>query len=384
MTDKILFVDDEPAVLDGYRRSLYKEFSIDTAYCGSDALDMIANSGPYAVVVSDMRMPGMDGVRLLSQVRTISPDSVRVILSGYADFHSAMNAVNDGAVFRFLTKPCESLVLKLALSACIEQHRLITAEKELLEKTLIGCVEALVEVLSLTNPAAFSRALRIRRYVQSMIAELNLFPSWKFEMAALLSQLGCVTISPKIIELARRGEPLSSTQQKALERHPAIASDLLRKIPRLEEIAWMVSQQNTRFDSSGADTASDLVIGAEVLRVATEFDDMKAKGVGDTEARERLRASSTLSPRALQSLKCIRPGSEGIVLRTIPVPALAVGMVLQEDVATDSGVLIAVRGQELTYSLIVCLNNFHRQGEIPQELLVLCPSDQKVAAEVSM
>ena len=86
------------------------------------------------------------------------------------------------------------------------------------------------------------------------------------------------------------------------------------------------------------------MLGAEVLRVAAEFDDMKAKGMGDTEARERLRAVSTLSPKALQSLKFVRPGSEGTVLRTIPVPALAVGMVLQDDVATDSGVLIAVRG----------------------------------------
>ena len=160
--------------------------------------------------------------------------------------------------------------------------------------------------------------------------------------------------------------------------------DLLRKIPRLEEIAWMVSQQNTRFDSSGADTASDLVIGAEVLRVATEFDDMKAKGVGHRSHANgsELRQHSARGPCRVSSAS--GPGSEGMVPWTIPVPALAVGMVLQEDVATDSGVLIAVRGQELTYSLIVCLNNFHRQGEIPQELLVLCPSDQKVAAEVSM
>ena len=121
MADKILFVDDEPAVLDGYRRSLYKEFRIETATCGSDALDLVANSGPYAVVVSDMRMPGMDGVRFLSQVRSVSPDSVRVILTGYADFQSAMNAVNEGAVFRFLTKPCEFLALKSALTGCLER-----------------------------------------------------------------------------------------------------------------------------------------------------------------------------------------------------------------------------------------------------------------------
>jgi response regulator RpfG family c-di-GMP phosphodiesterase len=379
MSDKILFVDDEPAVLDGYRRTLYREFQVETASSGEDALKLIASDGPFAVIVSDMRMPGMDGVRLLSQVRQASPDTVRVVLTGYADFQSAMDAVNDGAVFRFLTKPCETLTLKKALTGCLEQYRLVVSEKELLEKTLIGCVEALVDVLSLTNPAAFSRALRLRRYVQSLIVELKLNPPWKFEMAALLSQLGCVTIPPKIIEMARRGELLSSAQQKAFERHPTVASDLLKKIPRLEDIAWMVSHQNDKLGASVATVSGDLVLGAEALRVAIEFDDMKAKGMGDTDARERLKESSSLSPRALQSLRCVRPGADGVELRTVAVMALAVGMVLQEDVATSSGVLIAVRGQELSYSLIVCLNNFHRQGEIPDDLLVMCPTENAVA-----
>lgn len=379
MSDKILFVDDEPAVLDGYRRTLYRDFQIETASSGDDALQLIANEGPFAVIVSDMRMPGMDGVRLLSQVRKASPDTVRVVLSGYADFQSAMDAVNDGAVFRFLTKPCETLTLKRALTGCLEQYHLVVAEKDLLEKTLIGCVEALVDVLSLTNPAAFSRALRLRRYVQILLAELQLTPPWKYEMAALLSQLGCVTIPPKIIEMARRGELLSSAQQKAYEQHPAVASDLLKKIPRLHDIAWMVSQQNTKINPSTEEISRDLLLGAEILRVAIEFDDMKARGLGDTEARERLKDISSLSPRALQSLKCVRPGADGFDLRTVSVKALAVGMVLQEDVATTSGVLIAVRGQELSYSLIVCLNNFHRQEEIPDDLLVMCPVENAVA-----
>ena len=94
--------------------------------------------------------------------------------------------------------------------------------------------------------------------MQGLIVELNLGPSWKLEMAALLSQLGCVTISPKIIEMARRGDPLSSSQQKAIDRHPVIGSDLLKKIPRLEEIAWMVSQQHTRPDSSVAEFPAEL------------------------------------------------------------------------------------------------------------------------------
>ncbi|PYX95051.1 MAG: hypothetical protein DMG71_10630, partial [Acidobacteria bacterium] len=132
MSEKILFVDDEPAVLEGYKRLLHKEFSIDTAVGGVEGLTAIAQRGPFAVVISDLRMPGMDGVQFLSKVRTASPDTVRMALTGYADIDSAINAVNEGSIFRFLTKPCPKETLAKAVTAGLMQYRLITAEKELL------------------------------------------------------------------------------------------------------------------------------------------------------------------------------------------------------------------------------------------------------------
>ena len=157
MSEKILFVDDEPGVLEGFRRLLHKEFLLDTAGSGREGLAAIASAGddPYAVIVSDMRMPGMDGVQFLSRVRITSGDSVRIALTGYADIQAASNAVNEGAIFRFLTKPCEKEVLAKALTAALIQHRLVIAEKGLLEKTLRGSVKVLTDVLSLVNPAGF-------------------------------------------------------------------------------------------------------------------------------------------------------------------------------------------------------------------------------------
>jgi len=119
MNERILFVDDEGAVLEGYERILHKDFEPDLASSGEQALVMMSGSSPYAVVVSDMRMPGMDGVQFLSRVREISPQTVRVMLTGNADIQTAMTAVNEGHIFRFLTKPCDPPVLKKALTACI-------------------------------------------------------------------------------------------------------------------------------------------------------------------------------------------------------------------------------------------------------------------------
>jgi FixJ family two-component response regulator len=134
VADKILFVDDEAAVLDGYRRILKEHFEVSTALSGDEGLAALQATGPYAVVISDMRMPGMNGSEFLAQVRSKSPESVRMLLTGHADLDAAIDAVNRGKIFRFLTKPCEKPNLIEAIRGGLEEHRLIAAEKEVLRK----------------------------------------------------------------------------------------------------------------------------------------------------------------------------------------------------------------------------------------------------------
>ena len=169
---RILFVDDEPLLLEGLRRSLHREFDADLAASGPEGLEKIKKSGPFPVIVSDMRMPGMDGAEFLSQVRTIAPDSIRVMLTGYADMEAAMRAVNEGRIFRFLNKPVTPDDLALALRACLTQFELARREKELLENTLAGAVRVLTEVLNLANPAAFNKGTRIQQFVSHIAAKL--------------------------------------------------------------------------------------------------------------------------------------------------------------------------------------------------------------------
>ena len=93
----------------------------------------MADKGPYAVVVSDMRMPGMDGVEFLAWARAQHPDTVRIMLTGNADQGTAMAAVNKGAIFRFLTKPCDPELFGQTLDQAVRQHQLLTAEQSLLD-----------------------------------------------------------------------------------------------------------------------------------------------------------------------------------------------------------------------------------------------------------
>ncbi|HTD74856.1 MAG TPA: response regulator [Steroidobacteraceae bacterium] len=131
MNQRVLFVDDEPNVLYAIQRTLRKQVELKTASSGADALRIMREAGPFALVVSDMRMPAMNGSQFLARVRELEPDTVRIILSGEADLEDTIAAVNEGRIYRFLTKPCPSDRLLAAIEDGLNQHRLLTAEKAL-------------------------------------------------------------------------------------------------------------------------------------------------------------------------------------------------------------------------------------------------------------
>jgi DNA-binding NtrC family response regulator len=123
MQNRVLFVDDDLNILDGYKRQLRKQFDIETAEGGEKGLDAVKNKGPFAVIVSDLRMPGMDGNQFLAHVKEVAPDSTRILLTGYADLKSAIEAINNGSIFRLLTKPCDRADLIQTLENGIDQYK---------------------------------------------------------------------------------------------------------------------------------------------------------------------------------------------------------------------------------------------------------------------
>lgn len=387
MSERILFVDDEPGVLDGYRRLLHKEFSLDTAIGGVEGLAAIAEHGPYAVVISDIRMPGMDGVQFLAKVRVQSPDTVRIALTGHADIEAAINSVNEGAIFRFLTKPCPKETLAKAVTTGLMQHRLITAEKDLLEKTLSGSIEVLIEVLSLVNPAAFSRAMRIRRYVQHITDKRKIEAPWRFAVAAMLSQLGCVTLHPETIEAVYAGQKLPPEEQARFDAHPSIARDLLSNIPRLEPVAWMIAHQQSPLSTlrSVKEGESPELIshGAQMLRTALAYDRLLNQGRSHEDALAELRSQpGEFDASVIDDLTDLEPETERTDMRDCPISELQCGMILREEVRTRNGLLVVARGQEVTYPLLMRLRNFWQRKAIANSVVVLTPHAEHKAVAV--
>jgi FixJ family two-component response regulator len=379
MADKILFVDDEAPVLDGYKRMLHREFEVDIAVGGEQALTAIRSLGPYAVVISDMRMPVMNGAQLLSRVKETAPETIRMLLTGQTDLNAAMEAVNEGNIFRFLTKPCEKEVLTKAITTGLVQYRLVLAEKELLENTLMGSIKVLTDVLSAASPEAFGKSMRITRIVHHLLGKFPLPSPWRFEAAAMLSQLGCVALDPEVIQAAYLGESLSAENQAHFAAHPQVAKDLLAKIPRLEPIAWMISQQLTKeaahsVPDTPASWAADVLFGAKMLKLAVAFDNFRMNGLSDAQAIAKLHdRRNEFGPELVDALAGIKPETAKAELRKVAASKLMVGMILQQEIKTRTGMLIVAKGQEVTHALQLKLENFANAGTIDKEISVFIP-----------
>jgi len=375
MAEKILLVDDDSNILDGYRRVLSREFQLETALGGEQALKRVAENPPYAVVVSDMRMPGMDGIQLLSRIKAESPNTVRVMLTGHADIHTAVDAINEGSIFRFLNKPCSKEMLAKTLTAALVQYRLMTAENQLLEQTLSGCIQVLTEVLSLVNPAAFSRAERARRYIHQVVTAMKLGNPWQYEVAAMMSQLGCVTLAPETIEAVYSGEKLSANEQAQYDAHPSVAYGLLSKIPRLEPIAWMIEHQNRPVRDVDESERMDMHLGAGILRLTLAYEELIHKGTSRTEAVHALtRQNKGFSQEFFDALVALDPNAEEGVIQKCRIGLLSPGMIIQDEVRTIEGGLVVSKGQEATPPLILRLKNLHARRLIGAEVSVSSPT----------
>jgi response regulator RpfG family c-di-GMP phosphodiesterase len=369
---RILCVDDEPRVLEGMTPHLRRRFDVSTAPNGDEGLEVVRTRGPFAVVMSDMRMPGMNGAQLLAAVRSHAPDTVRLLLTGQSDLESAVAAVNEGQIFRFLTKPCPMDRLLEALTAAVEQHRLICAERVLLAETLQGSIRTLIDILSLDNPLAFGRAGRVRQHVSALAAKLQVKERWPIETAAMLAPIGSVTLPPETVEKVYHGHALTEAEEALVSKVPAVTERFLANIPRLEPVREILKRERDRFDGPPPGPP----LGARLIRMVSDYDLLETQGESPGSALAQLRARTGLyDPALLDTFGELlgaseegRPASQAVTLGR-----LRPGMVFAEDVRSRDGALLIARGHEVTESLIERMRNFSRNVGVREPLKVADP-----------
>ncbi|TWT89471.1 response regulator [Stieleria varia] len=370
MTDKVLLVDDDPNVLQGFKRHLRKRYDITLAVGGHAALEAIAHEGPFAVVVSDMQMPEMSGVEFLSKVLEINPHTIRVMLTGNADQKTAVDAVNDGKIFRFLNKPCEPDALAQALDAGIQQYRLVTAEAELLNKTLAGSVRMLTEVLSLTMPDAFGLTQEARNLTREVAIRIGVGPLWQIEIAAMLMRVGCVSMPQETLTQYLSGRPLAASDQAFVDEMPKRGQSLIAAIPRLQGVADLILAQN------GA-PADPTPIAARILRAVGDYQRFRSID-SPRVALQKLNNAEIYDPSVVEILASVI--SENQVDVEVAIDDLRDGMILSANVLDRSGRLLLASGIEVHQAMIHKLQMLQRSGMgVEEPIRVLITRDSAPA-----
>ena len=279
----ILFVDDEPLVLEGLRRIVYTEFVADLASGPEEGLTKLKQHGPYPIVVSDMRMPGMDGAKFLALVRTISPESIRVMLTGYHDMEAATRAVNEGQIFRFLTKPVPSDTLLATLRACVVQYHAARLEKEQLKITIdaleqldLGTLTALARAIDAKSAWTAGHSERVTQLALKIGHAMGL-PAKSLAImhrGGLLHDIGKIGTPAAVLDKAGELEP---EEMQIMRDHVKIGVRILEPIPCFREALPMVAQHHEWFDGSGypAGLAGENISShARILAVADCYDAM--------------------------------------------------------------------------------------------------------------
>lgn len=383
MNTRLIIVDDDEKALSGYRRALRPKYNITVESSPDRALELIKSDGPFAAVLSDYKMPSMDGVTFLSEVRKWAPDSVRLMVTGFADLEKTIKAVNEGNIFRIFTKPCPLPELNRGLDDALRQYQLVVAERELLDSTLTGSVQTLLELLSILNPQAFAFAKKRRMLAKSTAESLGVNDLWGIEMAAMLCEIGIVSWPDEVVRCYRSGNPLNVAQRELVKQLPSISAKLLEKIPRLEAVREIIGQQLLDFapacktrSIASRPTGTCIRIEARILKVINDFLLLEERGQLPDQALEILaHAKDSYDSEIVATVKKVIMDAtarhpEDRKAKPMMLANLIEGYVLRSDVRALSGDLILRSGQTLGQIHIQRLRNFACSVGIQEPFLV--------------
>jgi len=382
MAEKVLFVDDEKNILTSFRRSLHRIYRIYTTTSPLTALKIISAHKPFKVVVVDYRMPEMDGLNLIKKIKSRFPHTQCILLTGNADLKVALEAVNQGGVYRFLLKPFPVAELPPILNDAIHQYELLEAEKELLTRTLRGSIKVLMDLLALVKPEIFSLSRRIKETAVKLGACVHLEKLWEVELAGYLSLIGALALPEEVISKRLRGTKLTPKEINKFNSHPEIGYELLSHIPRLENIARAIRYQNKHYNGSGypADQlkGTQIPLLARILHIAIDFELYKNSGLSPRKTIEKMKTiGSMYDPWLFAFLENEIVGkAKDRSWQTIPLEEAKVGMKIAEDIRTKDGMLVVTSGTPLSSIFLTKLKNLAQKGLIQPKVKILVFSEK--------
>jgi response regulator RpfG family c-di-GMP phosphodiesterase len=298
------------------------------------------------------------------------------MLTGNSDQKTAVDAVNQGQVFRFLTKPCSPEELTASIQAGIRQHRLVVAEKELLQQTLMGSLQVLTDLLSALDPEAFGRGRTLRERAVLLARDLGFVAEWDLETAALLLPIGRIALPPELLAKVQAGAALAPREQALLDRVPETGAQLLENIPRLGEVARMVRYHAKGYDGSGhpvdAVGGEDLPMGARILKALNDLTTLELRRRSRPVALEELALHRARYDSRVLAALYERFGTPAAAAAELDcrVADLREGMVLVRNVLTGGGRPVLMAGLRLGAAHLLLLRDLTEILDIQEPVRV--------------
>jgi hypothetical protein len=363
MTPLILCVDDEPSVLASLARGLRTQFTIHTALSGAEALAILEQGGPYAAILADMRMPGMNGLEFLAQAAILAPDTVGAMLTGNVDQATAVKALNARTVNRFITKPASTEVIAETLQECCRIHEQLREKRRVLERALEGGVSLLTEIYQAANKDALGDGALLADYVSSFFHNIhaNQQTPRELEIALMLRWIGGAAIPGTLMRRAAQGEELSPAEQQLIQSAASAGIQLLYALPGMESVARILHYQGKGYDGSGVPEDSvkgeEIPFGSRILRVMVDLLKLERSGLSRMDAIMRLGQRGIVYDPEILRLCRLRwqfDKDAKVVRVTEPVTVenLCISDVLAFPVQTIDKKVVAPEGMVLTAPLL--------------------------------
>jgi len=409
----LLLIDDEANILNALKRLLRKEYSIVTFTNGHEALAYLAEN-PIDIIMSDMRMPEMDGAEFLTKSREIHPNAVRLLLTGYSDMESTITAINEGGVYTYIGKPWENEELKLTLAKAAENYSLkkqaksltdelakannnlatlnesleekvnqrtaaLNASKQKLTGTLNIQKELLHDVLDMMSATIEYRTGYSTGHIKRIAAQsrgvaqllgLDRPTCRRVYLCALLHEIGTVGLKDNVLTNMKLG---SEKLDESFSSHPIIGAEIVGKVKRFSSLTGSIKHQNENFDGTGIPdhlSGEDIPIGARIIRVVKDFDFLiagkandKKMSIANAYAWMKERSGVWYDSKILQAFidllgKRDSSDEESEMEFSIGIEKLKPGDKLLEDLILHNGNVMLTAGQEISSVMIEKLKEY--------------------------
>ena len=422
----VLLVDDEESILNSLRRLLRSQpYEVVLATSGAQALEIMATR-PIDLVMSDARMPGMDGATLLAEVHRLYPATSRILLTGYADLTTIIKAINDGQIHRYISKPWNDEELQLVLQQTLEHQRLErlardqTEQLKLLNATLEKRVAARTAELQQTADMLdlaydeLKRSYVTGTEVFSLLANLRL-PKDKQANRALIELIRVYCAAQSMDEASTRdltmaaalynigklswtdsmmvapSDKLHSTDRGLYREYPGQSESLLMTLEPMKDAARIIRHHQERWDGTGFPDhlkGDTIPPGSRLLKLAVDFIELQKglileRHLNSDEALLYIRkyAGRLYDPALVEDfvqacatfLSDVTLGDPTV--KVLSTRELEAGMVLARNLNADNGMLLLNAGKVLNLPLVDKLIAFEAMEGAKYSVFIKAPDE---------